>query len=118
LTEADARLWHPWLRINRVLRVMSVERLAGVMLFAALLAFFQEHQYCGELDGGVEGDRVWRSSVIRSTVDRGPTRARPWPSLDRGARLRRVLSPLTGDLRPNRLLRARAAAEQSQSDRR
>jgi hypothetical protein len=21
-TDADARLWHPWLRINRVLRVM------------------------------------------------------------------------------------------------
>src|SRR5262245_24115542 len=26
------------------------------MLFKALHAFFQEHQYCGELDGGVEGD--------------------------------------------------------------
>jgi len=24
----DARLWDPWLRINRALRVMSVERLA------------------------------------------------------------------------------------------
>jgi hypothetical protein len=22
MTDADARLWHPWLRINRVLRVM------------------------------------------------------------------------------------------------
>ena len=32
---------------------------AGVMLFAALYAFFQEHQYCGDLDGGVEGNRVW-----------------------------------------------------------
>jgi hypothetical protein len=31
----------------------------GVTLFDALQAFFQEHQYCGELDGGVEGDRVW-----------------------------------------------------------
>jgi len=29
------------------------------MLFEDLSAFFQEHQYCGELDGGVEGDRVW-----------------------------------------------------------
>jgi hypothetical protein len=29
----------------------------GVTLFDALQAFFQEHQYCGELDGGVEGDR-------------------------------------------------------------
>jgi hypothetical protein len=23
-----------------------------------LYAFFQEHQYCGDLDGGVDGDRV------------------------------------------------------------
>jgi hypothetical protein len=30
-----------------------------VKLFEALNAFFQEHQYCGDLDGGVEGDRVW-----------------------------------------------------------
>jgi hypothetical protein len=40
--------------------------LPGVALFAALYAFFQEHQYCGDLDGGVEGERglddvyVWR----------------------------------------------------------
>jgi hypothetical protein len=25
----------------------------------ALEAFHQEHEYCGELDGGVEGDRLW-----------------------------------------------------------
>jgi len=31
----------------------------GVTLFDALQAFFQEHQYCGDLDGGVDGDRVW-----------------------------------------------------------
>jgi hypothetical protein len=31
----------------------------GVTLFDALQAFYQEHEYCGELDGGVEGDRVW-----------------------------------------------------------
>jgi len=30
-----------------------------VTLFDALRAFFQEHQYCGELYSGVEGDRVW-----------------------------------------------------------
>ena len=35
----------------------------GVTLFAALYAFFQEHQYCGELDGGVEGDRVWMTCI-------------------------------------------------------
>ena len=26
MTETDARLWHPWLRINRVLRAMLHER--------------------------------------------------------------------------------------------
>jgi hypothetical protein len=28
----------------------------GVTFFDALQAFFQEHQYCGELDGGVEAE--------------------------------------------------------------
>ena len=26
MTDSDARLWHPWLRINRVLRVMLQTR--------------------------------------------------------------------------------------------
>ena len=30
----------------------------GVTLLAALHAFFQEHQYCGDLDSGVDGDRI------------------------------------------------------------
>jgi hypothetical protein len=29
-----------------------------VTLFDALYAFFQEHRRCGDLDGGVEGDRL------------------------------------------------------------
>ena len=28
-------------------------------LLAALDAFLQEHRRCGELDGGVEAERVW-----------------------------------------------------------
>ena len=40
--------------------------LARVTLFAVLHAFFQEHQYCGELDGGGEGDRVWMRCTCRS----------------------------------------------------
>jgi len=31
----------------------------GVMLLAALYAFFQEHERCGDLDSGLESDRVW-----------------------------------------------------------
>ena len=44
----------------------------GVTLFGALQAFFQEHQYCGELDGGVDGDRVWMTctcAVINRTLE-------------------------------------------------
>ena len=71
MTDTDARFWHPRLRINRVLRRVKLHTrwsaesgqgrrssddatLAGVTLFDALQAFFQEHQYCGDLDGGVE----------------------------------------------------------------
>ena len=28
-------------------------------LLTALAAFMQEHRRCGELDGGVDGERVW-----------------------------------------------------------
>ena len=28
-------------------------------LLAALDAFMQEHRRCGEMDGGVDGERVW-----------------------------------------------------------
>jgi hypothetical protein len=31
----------------------------GRTLFDALQALFQEDQYCGDLDGGVEGDDVY-----------------------------------------------------------
>jgi hypothetical protein len=33
-------------------------------LVAALDAVVQEHRRCGELDGGVEGDRVWMSGDV------------------------------------------------------
>jgi hypothetical protein len=46
----------------------------GVTLFDALWAFYQKHEYCGDLDGGVEGDRVWMtcgcSAVIKRDADR------------------------------------------------
>jgi hypothetical protein len=29
------------------------------LLLRELEAFYQEHEYCGELDAGVEGERVW-----------------------------------------------------------
>jgi hypothetical protein len=40
------------------------------MLFESLYALFQEHQYCGELDGGVEGDRVWMTRTCGAAINR------------------------------------------------
>ena len=28
-----------------------------------------EHEYCGELDGGVEGDRVWMTCTCGATIN-------------------------------------------------
>jgi len=36
---------------------------------AALEAFILEHEYCGDLDGGVEGDRVWTACSSRDGRD-------------------------------------------------
>jgi len=46
----------------------------GVTLFDALQAFFQEHQYCGELDTGVEGDHVWMSCTCGGVINRDADR--------------------------------------------
>jgi hypothetical protein len=40
------------------------------MLLDALNAFFQEHQHCGELDSGVEADRVWMTCTCGAGVVR------------------------------------------------
>src|SRR5262249_27976103 len=40
----------------------------GRTLFDALQAFFQEHQYCGDLDGGVEDDRVWMTCTCGAVM--------------------------------------------------
>jgi hypothetical protein len=46
----------------------------GVPFFDALGAFYEEHEYCGELDTGIDGDRVWMvrtcGVVINRNVDR------------------------------------------------
>ena len=43
-------------------------------LFDALQAFFQEHQYCGDLDGGVEADRVWMTYTCGAVINRNADR--------------------------------------------
>jgi len=41
----------------------------GVTLLDAVQASFQEHQYCGELDGGVKGDASgWRVRAERWSI--------------------------------------------------
>jgi hypothetical protein len=45
-----------------------------VTLSDALQAFFQEHQYCGDLDGGVAGERVWMTCTCGSVIDRDADR--------------------------------------------
>ena len=49
-----------------------VERFAKSMstLLAALVAFLKEHQHCGDLDGGVEGNRVWMACTCGAVINR------------------------------------------------
>jgi hypothetical protein len=39
-------------------------------LGTALEAFVLEHEYCGELDAGVEGDRVWMTCTCGAAINR------------------------------------------------
>jgi len=43
---------------------------AGVSLLAALYAFYLEHEYCGDLDSAVEGDRVWMTCTRGAVINR------------------------------------------------
>jgi len=40
------------------------------MLLAALDAFYLEHRRCGELDGDVEGERVWMTCSCGAAIGR------------------------------------------------
>ena len=41
---------------------------------AALEAFLLEHEYCGELDGAVESDRVWMTCTCGAVINRNADR--------------------------------------------
>jgi len=45
-------------------------------LLAALDAFLQEHRCCGDLDGGVEGERVWMACDCGTAIVHAPGPAR------------------------------------------
>jgi hypothetical protein len=37
-------------------------------LLASLVAFLDEHRYCGELDGGADDDRVWMTCTCGAVI--------------------------------------------------
>jgi hypothetical protein len=39
-------------------------------LLADLDAFFQEHERCGDLDSGLDGDRVWMTCTCGAVIAR------------------------------------------------
>ena len=41
-------------------------------LGAALEAFIREHEYCGELDTGIDDDRVWMTAYMRGGHSAAP----------------------------------------------
>jgi hypothetical protein len=43
---------------------------SSTKLGAALEAFILEHEYCGELDSGVEGDRVRMTCTCGAAINR------------------------------------------------
>jgi hypothetical protein len=43
-------------------------------LGTALEAFIHEHEYCGELDTGLEGDRVWMTCTCGAVITRNADR--------------------------------------------
>jgi hypothetical protein len=40
------------------------------LLLNALEAFYREHRRCGELDGGVDGDRIWMARARGAVLAR------------------------------------------------
>jgi hypothetical protein len=45
-----------------------------VAIFAAVEAFILEHEYCGELNSGVEDERVWMTCTCGAVINRNADR--------------------------------------------
>jgi len=43
--------------------------LVSVTLLDALYAFYQEHERCGDLDSGLDVDRVWMACTCRAVIN-------------------------------------------------
>ena len=61
-------------------------------LLAALDAFLQEHRRCGELDGGVEDDRVWMACDCGAVI---PTESSPLATAHSLRGFERVVAAVT-----------------------
>ena len=46
----------------------------GLTLFDALWAFYQQHEYCGELDTGLDGNRGWMTCTCAAVINRDADR--------------------------------------------
>jgi hypothetical protein len=52
VNDTDARLWRPWLRINRVLRVMLQTRSSAEAWSVVRVEFRRAHEYLTRAKGG------------------------------------------------------------------
>jgi hypothetical protein len=50
--------------LTSLVRARSLQFVSSLLL--DLDAFYQEHRRCGDLEGAVEGDRVWMTCYVRS----------------------------------------------------
>src|SRR6266566_4366184 len=64
-------------------------------LGSALEAFIREHEYCGELDTGLDDDRAWMTCTCGAMINRDANHdGSARPTSRGGARVRRVLDAL------------------------
>jgi hypothetical protein len=49
-------------------------------LLAALIAFLQEHRRCGDLESGLDADRVWMSCECGATITHPLRPSEPSPA--------------------------------------
>lgn len=69
-------------------------------LLAALDALLQEHRGCGDLDGGIEGERVWLTCSCGALIVHPATEPPPTPAQAQPAHRERPRDDLLGVATP------------------
>jgi hypothetical protein len=69
-----------WSKIRRATRMSTIGDVdapsprclasGSVTLLDDLGAFYQEHERCGDLDSGLDGDRVWMACACGAVINR------------------------------------------------